>query len=117
MVLNLIFGNVLFSLVILPLLIFAARLADVTIGTLRIIFISQGKRKLAPIAGFFELLIWLVAMGQIFNNLTNFIYYIVYAGGFALGNYVGLIIENKLSLGLLSLHLITKDDPEALTKI
>lgn len=116
MVLNLIFGNYIFSLIILPILIFIARLGDVTLGTLRIIFISQGKRKLAPLAGFFEVLIWLIAMGQIFSNLTNIIYYLAYAGGFALGNYVGLIIENKLSLGLLSLHLITKEDPQGLTK-
>ncbi|MBD3216149.1 MAG: DUF2179 domain-containing protein [Candidatus Lokiarchaeota archaeon] len=105
-----------FSLIILPILIFAARVSDVSIGTMRIIFISQGNRKLAPLAGFFEVTIWLLAMGQIFNNLTNPIYYIAYASGFAMGNYVGLVIEQKLSLGLLSLYLIIKDDPQYLVK-
>ena len=108
--------NPLFALVILPILIFLARVADVTLGTLRIVFISQGKRKLAPIMGFFEIFIWLLAVGQIFSNLTNILYYFAYAGGFAMGNYIGLVVENKLSLGLLSLHLIVRDDSDELIK-
>ena len=108
--------NPLFALVILPILIFLARVADVTLGTLRIVFISQGKRKLAPIMGFFEIFIWLLAVGQIFSNLTNMLYYFAYAGGFAMGNYIGLVVENKLSLGLLSLHLIVRDDSDELIK-
>ena len=108
--------NPLFALVILPILIFLARVADVTLGTLRIVFISQGKRKLAPIMGFFEIFIWLIAVGQIFSNLTNLVYYFAYAGGFAMGNYIGLVVENKLSLGLLSLHLIVRDDSDELIK-
>ena len=104
--------NSFFSLIILPLLIFFARVFDVTLGTLRLLFISQGRSKLAPIVGFFEIFIWLLAMGQIFSNLTNFIYYFAYAGGFAIGNYVGLVVESKISLGLLSLQLIIRDNPE-----
>ncbi|MFX0027225.1 MAG: DUF2179 domain-containing protein [Candidatus Hermodarchaeota archaeon] len=108
------FENPIFSLIILPILIFFARVADVTLGTLRIVFISQGRKKLAPIVGFFEILIWLLAIGQIFSDLTNFVYYIAYAGGFAMGNYVGLLLENKISLGLLSLQLIIKENPDIL---
>jgi len=67
--------------------------------------------------GFFEILIWLLAIGQIFSDLTNIIYYFAYAGGFATGNYVGLMIENKISLGLLNLHLIVKENPEKLINI
>ncbi|MCJ7650653.1 MAG: DUF2179 domain-containing protein, partial [Candidatus Lokiarchaeota archaeon] len=103
--------------ILLPALIFCSRVVDVTLGTLRIVFISQGRKKLAPIVGFFEILVWLVAMGQIFSNLTNFIYYIAYAGGFAMGNYVGLVVEGKISLGLLSLQLIIRDNPEKLVNI
>lgn len=108
------FENPIFSLIILPILIFFARVSDVTLGTLRIVFISQGRKKLAPIVGFFEILIWLLAIGQIFSDLTNFVYYLAYAGGFAMGNYVGLLLENKISLGLLSLQLIIKDNPDVL---
>ena len=109
--------NEIFSLILLPLLIFFFRVSDVTLGTLRIVFISQGRKLLAPIVGFCEIIIWLLAMGQIFSNLTNFLYYIAYAGGFATGNYVGLIVESKISLGLLSLQLIIKENPESLIKI
>lgn len=110
-------SNQIFSLILLPLLIFSARVADVTLGTLRIVFISQGRRKLAPLVGFFEIFIWLLAMGQIFSNLTNFIYYIAYAGGFSMGNWVGLMVENKISLGLLSLQLIIRENPEKLINL
>jgi len=58
---------------------------DVTLGTLRIIFVSRGFSKLAPIVGFFEVLIWLLAIGQVMNNLTNIYNYLAYALGFALG--------------------------------
>jgi uncharacterized protein YebE (UPF0316 family) len=111
------YENIIFSLVILPILIFVARVGDVSLGTLRIVFISQGKKKLAPIVGFFEIMIWLLAIGQIFNDLTNFIYYFAYAGGFAMGNYVGLIIEQKISIGLLNLQLIIKENPDKLIKV
>jgi uncharacterized protein YebE (UPF0316 family) len=109
--------DIVFSLILLPALIFLARIADVTLGTLRIVFISQGRKNIAPIIGFVEILIWLIAMQQIFSNLTNIIYYIAYAGGFATGNYVGLILENKISLGLLSLQLIIRENPENLINI
>ena len=60
-----------FTYLILPLLIFTARVLDVTLGTIRIVFVSRGKKFLAPVFGFFEVLIWLLAIGQIMKNLTN----------------------------------------------
>ncbi|TFG28005.1 MAG: DUF2179 domain-containing protein [Promethearchaeota archaeon] len=110
------FENPFFGLLVLPLLIFVARVADVSLGTLRIVFISQGRKNIAPLVGFLEVFIWLLAIGQIFNNLTNILYYIAFAGGFALGNYVGLIIEDKISLGLLNLQLILSENPDTLIK-
>lgn len=94
--------------VILPALIFTARIIDVTLGTLRIIFISRGKRFLAPLMGFFEVLIWLLAIGQIFKNLENPACYIAYAAGFAGGSYIGMTIENRLAIGLQIVRIITK---------
>jgi uncharacterized protein YebE (UPF0316 family) len=97
--------------VILPILIFFARICDVSLGTIRVIFISKGIRYLAPIIGFFEVIIWLLAIGQIMNNLTNFVAYIAYGAGFAAGTYIGMVIEEKISLGLVSVRIITKKDP------
>ncbi len=103
-------GSGTFSLIILPLLIFIARVMDVTFGTIRIIFVSRGKKYLAPFLGFFEIMIWLFAIGQIFMNLTSIEYYIAYAGGFATGNFVGIWIEEKLAIGTLVIRIITKKD-------
>lgn len=100
--------------VILPILIFLARICDVSLGTIRVIFISKGIRYLAPIIGFFEVIIWLLAIGQIMNNLTNFVAYIAYGAGFAAGTYIGMVIEEKISLGLVSVRIITKKDPREL---
>jgi uncharacterized protein YebE (UPF0316 family) len=60
-----------FNYLIMPLLIFCARVMDVSINTLRIMFVMNGKKKIAPILGFFESLIWLLAIGQIFQNVNN----------------------------------------------
>lgn len=92
---------------ILPLLIFIARVGDVSISTIRIIFVMGSDRLVAPILGFFEALIWLLAIGQIISNIDNVGSYIAYASGFAMGTFVGITIENKLALGKVVLRLIT----------
>ena len=100
-----------FAFVVLPFMIFCARICDVTLGTIRVIFISKGIKYLAPIIGFFEVIIWLLAIGQVMNNLTNIVAYIAYGAGFAAGTYIGMAIEEKISLGLTSVRIITRDDP------
>ena len=105
-----------YSLIILPIFIFLARIADVSIGTLRIMFISKGFKYLAPVVGFFEILIWLIAIGQIFQNLTNPLYYLAYAGGFAAGTFVGIILENKLSIGTEIIRIITQKEASKLVE-
>lgn len=96
-----------FAWVVIPMLIFCARILDVSIGTLRIVYIARGKRLIAPILGFFEVLIWLAAIGQIFKHLDNIACYIGWAAGFAMGNYVGMVIEKKLAIGVQVLRIIT----------
>jgi len=96
-----------FAWIILPLLIFLARICDVTLGTIRVIFISKGFRYIAPVIGFFEVIIWLLAIGQVMNNITNFASYIAYGAGFATGTFIGMYIEEKLSLGMVIVRVIT----------
>ena len=103
------FGG-LYTWLLLPLLIFIARVVDVSLGTVRVIFVSRGLKYLAPVVGFFEILIWLLAMGQIMKNLSNPACYIAYAGGFAMGNYVGIAIAEKLSLGVVLIRVVTRRD-------
>ena len=103
-----------FALVVVPILIFLARIMDVSIDTMRVIFISRGYKFLAAFCGFVEVLIWLVVITQIFRNLTNPIYYIAYAAGFATGNYVGMFIEEHLALGNVLIRVITRNELTAL---
>ncbi|GAB4107635.1 DUF2179 domain-containing protein [Echinicola sediminis] len=98
-----------FSYIVMPLLIFFARVGDVTINTLRIMFVLNGKKNVAPILGFFEALIWLLAIGQIFQNIDNPMSYLAYAGGFGAGTYIGMVIEEKLALGRVLVRVITKE--------
>ena len=59
------------SWVVMPLLIFGSRILDVSIGTLRIVFINRGFRRLAPILGFIEVLIWIIVVREVMLNLKN----------------------------------------------
>lgn len=99
-----------YTWLVIPFLIFIARIADVSIGTVRLIFVSRGFKYLSPIAGFFEVLIWLLAIGQIMKNLTSPVCYIAYAGGFATGNYVGMCIAEGLSLGVVLIRVVSQKD-------
>lgn len=109
--LNVFFHSGLFIWLILPLLILISRICDVTIGTIRIISVSKGKKILASCLGFFEVLIWLVAIGQIMKNLNNPACYIGYGAGFALGNFIGITVEEKLAMGTLVVRIFTGTDP------
>jgi uncharacterized protein YebE (UPF0316 family) len=105
-----------FKWVILPILIFLARMTDVSLGTLRIIFVSHGLKYIAPLVGFVEINIWLLAIGQIMQNLNNLITSLAYAGGFATGAFVGMLIEEKLSIGMVVVRIICKHDTTELVK-
>lgn len=94
-------------MVLVPLLIMLARICDVTIGTIRIIFVSRGQKLLASVCGFFEVLIWIVVIARMFEEMGGTLNYLGYAGGFAIGNYVGITIENKLAMGMVALRVIT----------
>jgi uncharacterized protein YebE (UPF0316 family) len=102
------YDSSLFTFLVLPALIFISRIFDVTIGTLRIVMVSKGQKFWAPFLGFFEVLIWLIAISKIFQNLDNWLCYIAYAAGFATGNYIGLILEEKLAVGIVKIQIITR---------
>ena len=103
-----------FTLVVVPLLICLARIIDVSLGTLRIILVSRGMKAVAPILGFFEIMLWLLAIGQVMQNLTHVANYFAYALGFAIGNYVGITLEQKLAMGKVVIQVITHLDASEL---
>jgi uncharacterized protein YebE (UPF0316 family) len=108
------FDTSLYSWVILPLLIFVARITDVSLDTLRIIFINRNFRYCAAISGFFGVLIWLMVIRQIFQRLDNPVCFIAYAAGFAAGNFMGILIENRISIGKVIIRTITRRESEEL---
>ncbi len=99
-----------YNYVVLPLMIAIARIMDVSVGTIRLIFVSRGYKYLAPALGFVEVIIWLLAIGQIMQQLDNFMSYIGYGAGFAMGNYIGIILVEKMSIGTVVVRVIPKKD-------
>lgn len=105
-----------FAWVVLPILIFLSRIADQSIGTLRLIFLSKGFRIIAPVLGFFEVIIWLLAVTQIIKHLDNVISYVSYGLGFAAGNYIGMWLEEKISIGKVILRIIPRKNTTELVE-
>lgn len=97
-----------YSYVVLPLIIYCSRLTDVSLNTIRQIFVISGRRKQAPLIGIVESLLWLIAISTIMQNLNNFTCYIAYAAGFASGIFIGMSIEEKLALGKVMVRVITR---------
>jgi uncharacterized protein YebE (UPF0316 family) len=100
--------------VVLPIIVFFARVSDVTLGTLRIIFISRGKRNLAPLLGFVEVFIWITVVAQIVSHAHNILAYLAYAAGFATGAFVGMYIEDRLAIGTQIVRTIVQNNSQEL---
>ena len=103
-----------FTWVVLPILIFLARICDVSIGTVRIVYVSKGLKLLASVLGFIEVSIWILAISQIFKHLDNIACFLAYGAGFATGNYIGIMLEEKLSIGIVIMRIIPRDDASEL---
>ncbi|MBI4931349.1 MAG: DUF2179 domain-containing protein [Bacteroidetes bacterium] len=103
-----------YNWLILPLIIFVSRIGDVTLGTIRHVLTTRGQKSITPILGFFEVLIWIVVVSQVMKQANNFACYIAWAGGFAMGNYIGLLIEERIALGLQIIRIITNQECSAL---
>ena len=99
---------------LLPILVFIAETCVLTLATLRTITIARGKKIPASVLGFFEVAIWLFAVGQVMQNLGDLRCAIAFASGFALGNYLGVLIEQKLAIGTLTVQVTTRHDARSL---
>lgn len=90
-----------------PFIIFGLRIVDVSLATLRMLLTMRNARKLVPVIGLFESLIWVVAVGTAIQNLHSIWHILGYSGGFATGTLVGLWLEGKLAVGLATVRIIT----------
>ena len=107
-----------FTWILLPVFIFLARICDQSIGTMRLIFLSKGMKYIAPMLGFFEVIIWLLAVGQIMQHLDNWVCYVAYGSGFAMGNFIGITLEERLSIGTSIIRVIlSSESPELIAAL
>jgi uncharacterized protein YebE (UPF0316 family) len=102
--------GLLFDYLILPILILLARILDVSMDTVRVIMVAKGYRNYAPVIGFFQALVWVITISRVMVNLENWTAYIGYAGGFGIGTYIGMRIEERLALGHELVRVVTRTD-------
>ena len=93
-------------------LIVLARIADVSFGTIRTICVVNGRRGIAWIMAFFEILIWIAVVSKVITNLNNYYYAVAYAVGYATGNFVGITIEKYLAFGEQVVRVFTRKGTE-----
>ena len=91
-----------------PLLIFCLRIVDVSLATLRMLLSIRGHKRIVPVIGFFEVLIWITAVGNAVKFLDSPVHLLGYAGGYATGTVVGLWIEEKMALGIAALRVMSR---------
>lgn len=92
------------------LLIFVAKCSDVTLATIRTLFVVKGKKKLAFCVGCLEILIYLFAMNKVLGDMGDIFKVASYTLGFATGNVVGITLEEKLAIGLITAQVFTSKD-------
>ena len=97
------------SIFLQALFIFAARITDVSIGTMRTILLVKGQRRIASVLGFFEVMIYLIVLGKVVGNIDKPVLILAYCLGYATGNIIGSKIEEKLSIGRLVVQVIVKE--------
>ena len=91
-------------------IIFFAKIIEVSISTIRVVFIGKGERAKGAILGFVEIMIWLVVVSSVLNNITEDpIKMLIYAAAFSLGNYLGVTIESKIAVGLASIQVVVNE--------
>jgi uncharacterized protein YebE (UPF0316 family) len=99
---------------VVPVLIFFARIVDVSLGTLRLVVLARGLRGYASLLGFLEVFIWLLAISQVLANLHGIVSYLAYSAGFAAGTFVGMTIERRLLIGMAIVRVVVPQQADDL---
>lgn len=91
--------------------IFCAKIVEVSISTIRLVYINKGERVKGAVLGFIEIMIWLIVVSSVLNNITEDpIKVFIYAAAFSLGNYIGVTIESKIAVGLASIQVVVSEE-------
>lgn len=98
------------SPILLYAIIFVAKVIEVSMAVVRIILINKGEKKIGSFIAFFEVLIWVILMATVLVDIQDDpIKIVVYALGFAIGQFVGSVIEEKLAIGAVRIEVIVKE--------
>ena len=89
------------------LVIFTLRILNVSLDTLRVLFMMRGKKLFVWILGFIQALIFVVVITSVLSNIDNILNIIGYSAGFATGNILGMYIEERLAVGFSEIHIIS----------
>lgn len=96
---------------VLYIIIFCAKIVEVSVSTVRLVYINKGERVKGAVLGFVEIMIWLIVVSSVLNNITEDpIKVFIYAAAFALGNYIGVTIESKIAIGLASIQAVVGEE-------
>lgn len=91
-----------------PLVIFGLRIVDVSLATMRMLLAVRGVKMVAPLIGFFEVLVWVFAVGAVIQHLDSPLHLVGYAGGFATGTLVGLVLEERMAFGMATIRVVSR---------
>ncbi len=98
------------------LLIFGLRITDMSLDTLRVLFVVRGRRPIVWVLGFFQSAVYVIAITKVLSDLSNPLTVLGYAAGFATGNLLGMIVEERLAVGHIQLQIISQGRGVALAK-
>lgn len=93
--------------ILIALGIFLLRTINQALDTIRFLMTIRGRKGVAWILGFLETTIFVITLGAVISSLTNVLYIIAYSGGFATGNTVGIILEERLAIGHVLMRVIS----------
>lgn len=97
-------------MLLLCLKIFFVRIIDVSLGTIRTLFTVKGKRIIASVIGFFEILVWFLVVKEALQTDENSIFIAIsYSLGFATGTYIGSFLSNILITGKIEVRVFTEN--------
>src|SRR3954465_14798014 len=89
------------------LLIFCLRIVDVSCDTMRVIFAIRGKRGIAAALGFVQALGGTFARGNAVKHPRSILHGLGYAGGYAMGTYVGVSLEQAIAYGVATIRVVS----------
>ena len=104
------------AVILLAVGIFFLRIGDMSLDTIRMLFVIRGRKRLVWALGFAQSLLFVVAIGSVLSNLNNVITILAYAAGFATGNVIGILIEERMAIGYLQFTIISSNRGAVIAK-